>query len=154
MPRPRTGSVFPHGDHFDIQVTLPNGQRSRRMCQEPGMSEAKAREKALVASQLAAKEGIGVVPKRTTKGVAPVAPPPSETFEAWAERWCKAREERGLTSVKDDRGRLRKWVLPLWRDKPIAAWNAPTWRRSWRISTRTCAPTSSPGRPPRMCGAS
>ncbi len=117
MPRPRTGSVFPHGDHFDIQVTLPNGQRSRRMCQEPSMSEAKAREKALVASQLAAKEGIGVVPTRTAKGV---TPPPSETFEAWAERWCKAREERGLTSVNDDRGRLRKWVLPLWRDKPIA----------------------------------
>lgn len=117
MPRPRTGSVYPHGDHFDIQITLPDGSRSRPKCQPPEMSEARARDKALRLTQRAAKEALpGVAPKRTPKVG---APPAGEPFEAWAERWCKAREERGLASVDDDRGRLRKWVFPPWRDKAV-----------------------------------
>src|ERR1700722_17235292 len=118
MPRPRVGSVFPHGDHFDIQITLADGTRSNRMCQPPDMSEARARDKAKRLSQIAATENGTAPPRPAVRG----APPPAgETFEAWAERWCKAREARGLTSVDDDRGRLRKWVLPLWGATPIAA---------------------------------
>lgn len=57
------------------------------------MSEARARDKALRLTQLAAKEALpGVTPKRKAKG-APV--PPGETFEAWAERWCASREGAG-----------------------------------------------------------
>jgi integrase len=110
MPRPRTGSVFRHGDHWDIQITLPGGGRSRPMCQSPDMSEAAAREKALRQTKRAAHEALpGVEPKRRRKD-APAAA--GDTFAEWSERWCDARAERGLTSVKDDRGRLRKWVLP------------------------------------------
>ena len=35
MARPRTGSVTRHGDHFDIRITLPDGSRSKPMCQPP-----------------------------------------------------------------------------------------------------------------------
>ena len=58
MPRPRTGSVYRHGNHWDIRITLPGGERARPMCQEPGMSEAKARDKAQRLTQLAAKEAL------------------------------------------------------------------------------------------------
>jgi hypothetical protein len=115
MPRPRTGTVYRHGDHFDIRITLADGERSRPMCQRADMSEAMAREKAARLTQIVAAEAIGVIPARGTAKAAP-----GESFEAWSERWCAAREERGLTSVDDDRGRLRKWVMPSWRDKAIA----------------------------------
>jgi integrase len=113
VPRPRTGSVFPHGDHWDIQITYPGGGRSNPMCQPAGMSEAKAREKALRLTQLATKEA---VPKRPQRG----SPEAGEFMRDYADRWCNAREERGLTSAKDDRGRLRKWVFPTLGDEPIA----------------------------------
>ena len=36
-----------------------------------------------------------------------------ESVTHWAERWCAAREARGVGSVRDDRCRLRCHVLPL-----------------------------------------
>lgn len=116
MPRPRTGSVYRHGDHFDIQITLPDGSRSKPMCQPPAMSEARARDKAQRLTDHAKEGGAAAAPKRTRKGS---AAPAGETLAAWSERWCDAREERGLTSVKDDRGRLRKWVLPHLGPRPM-----------------------------------
>ena len=112
MGRPRKGCVFEHGDHFDARITLPGGSRSRPICLPQGMTEAKARERALEMTELARAEalphshtGAGMA----STGTASDAP---ETVEAWSTRWCDAREARGLTSVDDDRGRLRKWVLP------------------------------------------
>jgi integrase len=113
MPRQRTGTVVPHGDHFDIRITYPDGTRSNCLCQPPEMSEARARDKAKRLTELAAKKG-------ATATEAPTAPTlAGETFEAWAERWCKAREARGLTSVDDDRGRLGKWVTPTLGPRPM-----------------------------------
>jgi len=84
MPRPRTGSAYPHGDHWDIQITLPDGSRSRPICQDPAMSEARARDKALRLTQIAAKEALpGVVRKRKPKKGTPAA---GETLAAWSER--------------------------------------------------------------------
>jgi integrase len=118
MPRLRTGSAYRHGDHFDIRITLPGGERSRPMCQPPDMSLARARDKAQRLTLIAAKEALpGVEPKRRTQDG---AAPSGETLAAWSERWCAAREERGLTSVDDDRGRLRKWVLPHFEGKAAA----------------------------------
>jgi integrase len=117
MPRPRVGSVYLHGDHFDIQITLTDGSRSKPMCQPSDMSETRARDKAKRLTEIATRDGATAAPKSTAKEN---AVPAGETFAAWAERWCTAREARGLTSVDDDRGRLRKWVAPLWGDKPIA----------------------------------
>lgn len=118
MPRPRTGSVYRHGDHWDIQLTLPDGKRTRPMCQPPAMSEARARDRALRLSERATKDALpGLTPKRRAKD----GPAPSrETLAAWCARWCAAREARGLSSVPDDRGRLRKWVFPHFEGSPIA----------------------------------
>jgi integrase len=116
MPRPRTGTIYRHGDHWDIQITLPNGGRSRPMCQEPGMSEAKARDRALRLTQIAAKEALPGSNKKAEKGV----PAPGEAVAEWSERWFVVREARGLSAVENDRGRFRKWVLPRLGQDPIA----------------------------------
>jgi integrase len=42
------------------------------------------------------------------------------TLEDWAEAWCVSREERGLTSVGSDRGRVSKWIVPRLGAKPMA----------------------------------
>src|SRR3954463_12973335 len=103
MPRPRTGTIYRHDDHWDIQITLPDGKRSRPMCQPPEMSEARARDKALHLTQRATKDALpGVERKRKPKKG---APPEGETCAAWVERWLAARKERGLSSVDTDRGR-------------------------------------------------
>jgi integrase len=114
MPRPKTGTIYRHGDHWDVRLTLPDGSRSPPIHLPQGFSEAKARDRAASLAQLAAKEAL---PRSKGKGHAMAATDP---LASWAERWCAAREERGLTSVDDDRGRLRKWVLPKLGDKPIA----------------------------------
>lgn len=118
MPRPRTGCVYRHGDHWDIRITLPGGARSRPMCQPPEMSEARARDKAQRLSGRALKEALpGVTPKRGAQGPSGS----TETLAAWSKRWCAAREARGLSTVADDRGRLRKWVLPHFEGVAIQA---------------------------------
>lgn len=114
MPRPRTGTIYRHGDHWDVRVTLPDGSRSKPIHLPKGLSEARARDRAASLTQLAAKEAL---PGSTMKAGTAAS---TETFGEWAERWCAAREERGLTSVGDDRGRLRKWVRPALGDKLIA----------------------------------
>ena len=38
---------------------------------------------------------------------------PTETVAQWSERWLAHREERGYTSVCDDRGRLSAHILPV-----------------------------------------
>jgi integrase len=102
--RPATGTIEPHGDHWDVRARLPRGGGlSPRRCLPAGTSEARAREVAAAMTELAATATPGAV----------VAPPPvGELFADWAERWCVAREAAGLTSVDDDRGRLRKWISP------------------------------------------
>jgi hypothetical protein len=43
-----------------------------------------------------------------------------ETFSIWAERWMDERAARGLSSVADDRGRMRKHVIPIIGVHPMA----------------------------------
>jgi integrase len=43
-----------------------------------------------------------------------------ETIAIWSERWLADREARGISSVQDDRGRMRKHVLPILGPHPIA----------------------------------
>jgi hypothetical protein len=107
--------VFKHGEHFDIQLTLPDGTRGPQMCQPPEMSEERARDKAKRLSELAAKTGATVA--RRARG-APSALP-TISFAEWSELWIADRIKRGLTSVRADKGRLRKWILPKLGTKPI-----------------------------------
>jgi hypothetical protein len=112
VSRLRTGTIKLHGDHYDARITLNDG--SRPWIHLPaGLTEKQARAKATSLTETARKGG-GVLASRGGGDA-----PSEETFEAWADRWCKAREERGLTSVKDDRGRLRKWVFPHLGSRPI-----------------------------------
>ena len=74
------------------------------------MSEAMARERARYLSE--------ICPSREGSAAPPHV---NETLASWSERWCAEREARGLTSVEDDRSRLRKWVFPVLGPRPIAA---------------------------------
>ena len=131
MSRPRTGSAYKHGDHYDIRLTLPDGSRSKPICMPKEMSYAKAKDKAQVLTDLAAKQPLpnatvlpgsagpvaqGAQPAQQI-GAALVASPTTETFDDYLERWLGDREARGLTSVGDDRSRLTKHVLPKLRGK-------------------------------------
>jgi hypothetical protein len=75
--------------------------------------EDEARKLALSLTVVAARgemDDANPKPRRRAPKGAPLAL--TDTLDVWAERWCDVREERGLTSVKDDRGRLKKWVFP------------------------------------------
>ena len=109
--RPRTGSVATHSDHYDVRITYPDGTRGNPRCLPLGTSYARAREIAKAMTERAAEQAATPLP---------VAEPAAETFAEWSERWCAEREARGLTSVGDDRGRLRKWICPVLGPKPIA----------------------------------
>lgn len=115
MPRQRTGTVKPHGDHFDARITLNEG--SRPWIHLPAgltREQAEARARSLTET---ARHGDGV---RAAAQASTAPDGAGETLAEWSERWCDAREERGLTSVKDDRGRLRRWVLPRLGPRPMA----------------------------------
>lgn len=104
--RPRKGTIEWHVDHWDARPTLADGRRGGRVCLAVGMSEADARRHALKVTVEARRRGV-------TMGAPALAPEPGgPTVEDYATLWCAAREERGHTSVEDDRGRLRKWISP------------------------------------------
>lgn len=62
MPRPRTGTVWRHKDHYDYRITLPYGQRSPGVCLSPEVDLDQAKAIALEAARAAI-----VVDKKTTK---------------------------------------------------------------------------------------
>ncbi|CAN96436.1 hypothetical protein predicted by Glimmer/Critica [Sorangium cellulosum So ce56] len=115
MPRPRTGTIQRHGDHWDARITLQDGSRPW-ICLPAGYSEARARDRAKSLAETARAEGATRPPRGRT-----AAAPAGETVAAWVERWTAAREERGLSSASGDLGRLRKWLFPQLGDKPITA---------------------------------
>jgi hypothetical protein len=65
-----------------------------------------ARPRAL--TERAHEEGTVRKVERPSGTPAPAGP----TFGEWTEAWCADREQRGLASVKDNRGKLKLWVLP------------------------------------------
>ncbi len=105
----RTGTIEWHDDHWDVRPTLSNGKRGKRLHQPVGMSEARARDKAQALTDAAEREG---TVREVVVEEAPAKTVDGPTLEDWATAWCEDRERRGLTSVDDDRGRLRKWILP------------------------------------------
>ncbi len=108
--RPRTGSVEPHDDHWDARATLPDGSHAPRVCLPPDTSKAKAREIAAHMTELAAAQA-------TPEPAAPVVV--GESFAAWSVRWLAARRAAGQTTVDDQEGCLRKWVLPRLGARPF-----------------------------------
>ena len=114
MSRRRSGTVIrlPSG-RWRVGITLPTGKRWWKTL-APGTSEAMARERAA----FYAERGVEAFDQGFAEGSASGAA--GETLAAYAERWLEERERRGLTTVRDDRGRLTTHVFPTLRDKPVA----------------------------------
>src|SRR5688572_18352792 len=115
MARERTGTVFRHGDHWDVRVTLDDG--SRPVYHLPaGCSEAMAREKAKYWSENA--KGLELRPKHGGKAS---AVSPGETVSDYFERWNAARDVRGLVSVHKEASTFKLHIEPIIGTKPIAS---------------------------------
>ncbi len=103
MARARTGTVLRHGDHFDIQITLPDGSRSNRACLAAGLTRTQARAEALRLTRKAAGEG-------WTKPIERSATDKRDgvTFDVYAEKWLATRRD-----PKDANAHLRFHILPI-----------------------------------------
>jgi integrase len=76
----------------------------------PGIRESQKEKATEIAKLLSDKVRRGEV----------VRPGEGETFGIWTERWMGDRAARGLSSVADDRGRMRKHVIPIIGMHPMA----------------------------------
>jgi len=99
--RPPTGSVVRDDESRPIgaRITLRDGSRKIIAFKNAPVSEERAKELARTLAKRAIE--LGMVPVDT-----------DETVSEWSNRWLTERETRGLTSVKDDRSRLKLHVLP------------------------------------------
>ena len=102
MSQPRVGSAFWHGNHWDIQITLPDGQRGNRACCAVGVSEKDARKEAHDLTLQAIAEGWTRQPSPDPHG------PTGNTFDVYAEQWLATRRD-----PKDASAHLRFHILPL-----------------------------------------
>lgn len=105
MPRKATGTVIWAGDHWRARIRLTDG--SRPWIDLPtGLTEAQARKKAMDLTTRARE--IGATKDTPGAGI----PDAVEGIEAWSLRFLQDRRRRGLTSVRNDEGRLRTHILP------------------------------------------
>lgn len=113
MPRRRTGTVVWRDGQWKAQVTLRKvpGEKTPRVWIALGadITEEQARAKALRHSETA-----------KTRSATTRAAVTGETAREWFEKWCKARDARGLHTVRNDRSRIDNHVLPLLGDTPMA----------------------------------
>jgi len=100
MARQRTGTVEWHGDHFDIRITLPSGERSRRACMPAGFTRAEAKAEAARLTEIAWK-GKATLAKPVEQG---------EAVIDWSDRWFTMRDARGLEGQDAERARWGKWI--------------------------------------------
>src|SRR5690242_5486163 len=112
VPTPRTGSIEPHGDHFDIRVRLPDKSKGPRMCLPAGLTREEAKAQAAEHQRIYDQDNAA----GAALPVPAKAPPPSaQTFDAWAGveldggGWFADRKRRGLS---DEAGRWKKWISP------------------------------------------
>ncbi len=95
--RPRVGSVFPHGDHLDLQITLPDGSRSKRACLAPDVTEKQARAEAVRLTKLAAANGGTLIAAR------PATPrDEAREMDRWFASWLADRKAKGFTSTNEN----------------------------------------------------
>jgi hypothetical protein len=102
---------------WEVRITIPKPvdwparkAAPRRRYDLPGITEDQADRAKAVAK---------IVSDRVRRGEV-VSFGEGETVAIWAKRWLDDREARGISSVVDDRGRMRKHVLPVFGPYPIA----------------------------------
>src|SRR5580692_6074544 len=100
-----------------VRVTMPkpadwpaDKEAPRRPYDLPGIAQDQ-KERAMAVAK--------IVSARVRRGEG-VSFGEGETIAIWSERWLADREARGISSVEDDRGRMRKHVLPVLGPHPIA----------------------------------
>ena|GEM_PF-702943 len=101
--RPATGGLEFIDGQWVARITLADKSRPRVKL-DPERFGPNDRERAVAFTRTLARvaKETGAIPTST-----------AETLSEYSERWLASREVRGLTSVGDDRGRLRKHVLPI-----------------------------------------
>jgi len=93
----------------------PKGKEAPRKVHDlPGIREDEPKRAAKIAKRFSDSV-------RRGEGAPPMAD--GETVADWSDRWLDEREARGLSSVADDRGRMRKHVLPVIGPFPMATIN-------------------------------
>jgi hypothetical protein len=85
----------------------------------PNSPQQKERAREYIASraEVARANGLtgadfGVKPRARAAAPTTEDARPKETVEGWFKRFHDAKEAKGLSSVKDMRGRAHKWILP------------------------------------------
>jgi integrase len=104
MGRPSTGTVFFEGGRWKVRLTFPDGRRPIFVLPE-WFTEEQAKAKALELATAIRTHGVDAIGS--------VEIPKGETVAEYADRWLAWRKTRGVASVKDDRARLERHVLPL-----------------------------------------
>lgn len=97
------------GSRYSVRVRFADGQRKWVPLPE-GISHDEATRRA--------KE-IATTAKAATVPEVRAIVMPGESVAKWSERWMDWRVERGLESVRDDRSRLKRHVLPLIGRRPM-----------------------------------
>jgi integrase len=97
------------GNRYSVRVRFADGSRKWVALPE-GTSHADAKRRAKEIADIAR---VGSLPD--VRAIAM----PGESVAQWSERWTMWRVERGLESVRDDRSRLRRHILPLIGRRPM-----------------------------------
>lgn len=98
-----------HGTRWRVRVKI-NGTREWKPLPAEVRTEAEAKA---VGARMVQLIRAGIARKRED-----LTAPEGEPSVSWGDRWFADRERRGL-QVKVDRGRLRKWVWPVFGARPM-----------------------------------
>jgi integrase len=99
MPRKPSGQLKWWGSRYSVRVRFKDGRR-RWVSLPADLTHTQAVARA---HEIAHEARGSTTPLALTR----LAAADGETVERWAERWFRAREERGLESYRDDRSRFR-----------------------------------------------
>jgi integrase len=110
------------------RISLVDGSRPWITCPPSPCSpqaEERARERIAARAEQARGAGVtgaafGIKPRRSAAAATKAPAPAVETSAEWFERFHKAKEARGLSSVAEMRGRAKKWILPAFADKAMS----------------------------------
>jgi integrase len=101
--------------HYRVRLRLGDGSRPYVHLDPSPRSpaaERRARQKAEAWMERVREHGL-------VRAAAPAAPE-TETVRAWFERYLEYRESKGQHSVRDARGRVANWIVPVIGDRPMA----------------------------------